>query len=383
MILQYALSALCVYMFLVLLPTKAQSADLAPDQALKLLEGAIDSIRSFDVEVTATTRLLAVTEFKEGTDKRKKPEMIGKRMLRPGEVPHTSQEWFHQVYQRGKGRVDYLNGLNGKVVRQMVYDPEVEKSWDPKNRSAVIDRPHLTVVMDGMDYRECFRNLVGGASLLDCLRQRKNARISVPTTGSSLLVIESDPVSGRGIDMPQFGFKITVDAAKGFMPTKIEMTMPADGKQVLYTRRTITAWKDLGGGLWVPVKMMSEHFSANPKWKDTFGRVTGETVMVVDVARSSWNQDIPKEAFELPIPAGVEVVDFRRQVKYVTGSADPGKNIESLASDARDMEPITTGFPASGPSLLQKSIIVGTVILGCIAVIVVSFLWLRKRKAEL
>ena len=46
---------------------------------------------------------------------------------------------------------------------------------------------------------------------------------------------------------------------------------------------------------------------------------------------SSWNQDIPEETFELPLPKGTTVIDHLRNVRYVTGEDDPGKNLDALA----------------------------------------------------
>jgi hypothetical protein len=291
------------------------------------------------------------------------------RKLFPNESPKTSQYLYRQVFQKGKGRIEFLDGPKGFVKNYIVYDSETEKGWTPSQHTATIARPvRPPAGLDGIDYRECFRTVIGNVPFLKCFRERGNTRVEVKREGN-LVVLHSDPITTTkpSVDLPNFGLRATIDPQHGFIPIVLEMLKTIDGKLMPYTRRTVTNWKDLGGGVWAPTRVVSQHFDLDPQFQETFGQVSDEVVMEVDLNRSSWNKDIPEETFELPLPKGATVVDFRRNVRYVTGEDDPGKNLDSLAAHAQELVPINTGYPLpSNPWLLRALIGVSILLLALI-----------------
>jgi hypothetical protein len=362
-------------------PTEARAGNLTVSDTLDLFGGALGSIRSFDVMVSATSRRLIVTEGREDVDskrQKKKFVIINRRELRAGELPQTSHEYFHQVFQRGKGRIEYLDGPKGKAVRYLVYDEETAKSWVPAQRAAAIDRPPAAPVMGGMDYRECYRNVVWSAALMKCLRERTNVKLIPPVPDSPFVILETDPLPQANIDLPTFGFRIAIDPRRNFMPAVVEIFRPIAGKPFMMTRREVVDWKDLGGGLWVPTKVVSRHFDSDPDWKETFGHVHSEVVMQIDLTRSSWNKNIPEEVFTLPLPVGAVVTDFRRKVQYVTGKPDAGKNLEELAAHARDMVPIRLDPPAEKSS--PRPVIIAGSAAAFTLIVVVAVGWRLRRR---
>src|SRR5947209_6667748 len=76
---------------------EVQGGDLTVPDALNLLDGALGSIRSFDVNVSSTSRRFIITEGKRdaGTGDKKQFITTNRRELRAGELPTTSQEYFH------------------------------------------------------------------------------------------------------------------------------------------------------------------------------------------------------------------------------------------------------------------------------------------------
>lgn len=193
--------------------------------------------------------------------------------------------------------------------------------------------------------------------------------------------MEADPVPKNKIDLPDFGFRVTIDSSHGFMPVVLEIIKEVDGKPFTMTKRRITAWKDLGSGIWAPTRMVSQHFDLDPQWPNTFGKVHDEVVLQVDLKRSSWNQEIPEDLFDLPLPAGAIVTDFRREVKYVTGEADPGKNLDDLAASARDLVPIHTGIEPPNNRWTKPALIAGSVLLLAVVGLAIFFRrrWKRTR----
>jgi hypothetical protein len=113
-------------------------------------------------------------------------------------------------------------------------------------------------------------------------------------------------------------------------------------------RRSILKWKDIGGGIQVPIKMVLTQFDTSLRF-GTLGEVYAEVETTVNFAKSSWNIDIPDATFQIPIPAGTKVADYLRDVQYITGKPDPGKNLEDLAATARHVSPLGAQQPATKP----------------------------------
>jgi hypothetical protein len=155
--------------------------------------------------------------------------------------------------------------------------------------------------------------------------------------------LETAPVpSKRQLDLADWGYRIGLDPRHGFMPAVIERFIHLDGQPFVERRTTVTAWKDLLDGVRVPIRVTTQVFDKHPG-KGAFGELDSEVELTVNVAKSSWNQEIADETCHLPLPAGTRVTDLDREVKYVTGQADPGRNLQDLAANARDLIPIQTG----------------------------------------
>lgn len=83
---------------------------------------------------------------------------------------------------------------------------------------------------------------------------------------------------------------------------------------------------------WVPIRVNTRIYSLDNT--GTFGELANEVEFVVDRAKSRWNEPVPPSRFEMPVPAGVTVVDVQRGTQYVTGNSDAGKNLADLAANA-------------------------------------------------
>lgn len=216
-------------------------------------------------------------------------------------------------------------------------DGETEKGLKRDEQSAFIREPlENPIAGDGWNYLHACRNIQGSYSILECMRERKNVVVSEPD-GSSIL-LETAPRPKGEVEYAPFGFRVTLDKTHGAMPVVIERTKIIQGQIFTQRRLRVLEWKGLGMGVWVPVRIITQYFNSDPDW-GAFGALYSEETLVVDVAQSSWNKEIPEATFTLPLPTGVKVLDTRRGVQFVTGKPDPGKNLDDLIAHARKVVP--------------------------------------------
>ncbi len=362
-----------------LLPSVALTArpSTDPDQAISLLEGAVQAIRSFDVRVEIRLRFLIQSELVKDRyideNNRVHFPVFKSRRLRPNEAPAMRHHYFRQVYENGKGRIEILEP-SGTANEVRTDDGEIAVASDVGRSEAVIRKPSLNALLPGMDYRETYRSVMGSLSLLKCLRDRKpHDCVSViePTADSPFLTLQAKPLPEpwtQDTSLHGWGFRARLDPRRGMLPAVIELDQPVQGKSFLYRRTTVNEWRQLAGGVWVPVKATSHIYFLDPS-QELHGEVGNEIELVVDVARSSWNVAVPEGAFRLPLPAGTKVTDMERGVRFVTGQADPGKHLADLAAHARQVAPVQMGLPVqeSGWSWLVWGLLSGGVVLVIVA----------------
>jgi hypothetical protein len=306
--------------------------EMKVERALELLEGATQSITSFDLAIrvtkTSTLKWTIVTDEKTG----EKQEVC--RKLQANESPKTIQRYFRQVFQGGKGRIESLDRPMGKISGPvMVYDGETERVLDLRDNTGSIRSPNPEIVGQGEDYRSCFRSVAGRIGLLKFLRQRKDLTLKRDEMDQKLFVMETRPHPMTDIDWPTSGFRLTIDPQKGFYPIVFEKWKEQAGKYFLFRRTSVNGWKRLNDGVWAPTHATTYLFvpPPNPMW----GELAMEIDLKVDEAHSSWNTAIPEERFRLPFPTGMKVYDHLRSTAYVTGKPDAGENLQDLATNAR------------------------------------------------
>jgi hypothetical protein len=145
-------------------------------EGIDILEGALASVRSFDVKVTLTRRLFIVAEPGTGGDSRKKRDRTPSKakVVGPDEAPIT-RTMYRQVYQAGKGRIETIDPATRKTTSHLVYDTNTQKSWEPERSSGQM-RGGSGSLPDGHDYLSNFYYGFGRAPLVRCLRERGGIR---------------------------------------------------------------------------------------------------------------------------------------------------------------------------------------------------------------
>jgi hypothetical protein len=327
----------------------ASAEESSVEQTIDAVDGAIQSVKSWDIRVQCTTQFFIKQDISAEMSQGKEIFVTkSKRKYSPGEKHTGFIESYRQVFQRGKGRIEHFKPIEGQhsiggQPNTLVFDGEMQKTFNDQTMLATIGMPSENMVpSDGWHYLQSYRNIQGQWPIPLAFRERKNT--TVKKLDSSLMLLESVPCPGTKVSYPYFGFRVVLDKKHGFMPAVIEQFQEIQGKNFTMRKVKIAEWKSLGGGLWAPIKVVTDYFYSDPKWP-TFGELYSEDLLVVDVARSTWNESIPEETFNLALPAGTKVQDTLREVQYVTGQADPGKNLQDLAANAKDMIPYPVFHP--------------------------------------
>ncbi len=354
-----------------LLPGRVGAQDLTVARALEMLDSGLQAVKSYDVYVVCTSRLWLNSEM-AGEGRAAKLVRTTKR-----QEPVTTEEYFRHVFQNGKGRVETLDGPAGEPVAVTVFDGEAQKYYDPEKKESIVRH-----VFDGMffgtDYLTTFRNEKHRVSYLEYLRKRQRYNLQLKEATAERIVLESAPMVARDVHVPGGGLRLALAPRRGFLPATAEETEMVDGKVFMMSRMAVKEWKDLGNGVWVPVEVTFALFD----WQKTgtFGEVTKDTIMKVDLARSSWNKPIPGETFSLPLPAGVTVTDFLRKVQYVTGKADPGANLRELAKSARKVMKFHVPSPPAEPKRAVWSLWAASAL--AVALLACGYWYFRRSKAR-
>src|SRR5262249_51327204 len=149
------------------------------------------------------------------------------------------------------------------------------------------------------------------------------------------LGLEVDPTTKRGITFGGWGLRVYADTLTNLMPGVIEIYDIRRGEPVLLARMTVQKRKGIAKGLLGPVKGVMEFFGGKEHGK--VQQVTNAKTLTVDLSRSKWNQPLSEDQFRVAFPAGVKVIDEIHEIAFVTGKNDPGRNLNDLAANARDI----------------------------------------------
>ena len=322
-------SMLCVFSALAIW-FQAPSSQLPEESADALqprlvLERVGQSIWSFDVraEVTIKFWLNSVQLGKRGPGN--SIPIVRYEKLKPGESPKETKTYLRQVYKRGKGRIEFLDGPDGKPLKYQVYNSDEEKTWEPERSTCSIQRTSVNLLQRGGDYRETFKTVEGSLDLAKFVGDR--SMVTVQKTDRDLTIViaaEPEPKPWKPtIDLPSWGVRAFLKPQYATMPRVIECYREFDGQMLVERRLTVVDWKKLASGVWVPLGASTQIYSPR---KEVFGELANEITLKIDPSKSSWNNEIPDELFDLTLPPGTTVTDMIRQVEYVTGNPDNARN---------------------------------------------------------
>lgn len=341
------------------------------DNALSMYQAATSSIRSFDVYLVSSSQLL-LKEVYSGTPG--EPDFKVERSVPylPGEAPKPQAGYYHQSYRDDRIRIDTLDGIAGAVIESIESNGETEKCYDPKQSMAVIRPIRLQWLSHSADYRCSYLNFLGNIPLVGCLRDRTNIKCWLE---NGLCHLESDGGRNNKGRLPMSGVHVGFDPQHGFLPALIEEYRIRDGKRIVFWRTRIESFHQVSGGF-VPLKTVTQVFETRPL--GPMGQILAIQTVSVDLDRSTWNRTVPDRRFDISIPAGVRVIDNVRNVRFLTGKSDPGQNIDTLISNAKEaiaFHPAQVSEPTAG---FWHWIVIAAIVL---LVVAISGYWYRRRAA--
>jgi hypothetical protein len=352
---------------------KARGAEDLPEgpRLLDALEAAITAIKSFDVDVQV-----------------KYEAYFDEQIIENGKItvaldvfpaPKIRLTRSRQLFSNGWRRMEILDPKTGKLIELFGADNEVERILYNQRLEGTIRRAGSPGIDHGSDYQETFRTVYGQIQIRHVFRERiKDMRVRREGEGGRYLVLEVDPTAKRGITFGGWGYRVYADTSANLLPAVIETFDMKEGERFLTSRMTIRERKMIAPGVEVPVKAVTEYFGI-VKELGKFQQVCQKAEFTVDVARSRWNEPIAEETFRVPFPAGLKVLDEIHDMAYVTGKADPGKNLDDLAANARGI--ITNIRPAlPRPSYAWLWWLAAAVGGGLVAL--VSLFFYRRRSAR-
>ena len=299
---------------------------LPPETAIRQAEAAIGSIASYDVTYKVTKYIY----FDAKQDSR--PPFKADDIVEY-DPPLESVQHLRQISARGLRRLEVYDDPEYKRLAQLISSgPDTERVWIPNRLEAYIRKTDLNVVDPGAEYAETYRCVRGRLPLIQSLRERQTVTAQAAEEGR-LMVLECGPSNEPGVHYANLGYRVTLEAKYGLLPTVIEWFTPGlKGPPVVSTRTRVTEFRRLPEGTHVPIRAVTDIFRPIP------GIGADKPVirldLVVDVVRSKWNEPIGDETFQVQTPAGARVLDTIKDVSYVTGKPDPGKNLDDLAATA-------------------------------------------------
>lgn len=343
-------------------PCRADSP-LSSETALKWLDAASHSIRTCDVFYRVEFSYFMTNEGMNP------PTQL--RKLEPNEPRKTRTKSFRFVQGQDKQRFDVFSELYQKPESTWVAVSGVAKKKMYKRPSFSVTYRPQAPCGPGEDYRDSLGEIYSGHNLLRVLRSRKSIRAVTEDDGKVNLQVDAEDepriIAGR------LGFKVALDPAHGLMPVKLEES--EKGKVHLVTE--VLEWKELGAGVFAPVRIRSTMFQ---RLAHQFpGELYCTADIVVEKERSTWNQLLDQSLFVLLPETGSPVHDEVQGTLQLAGDGHPGKNIDKLVSRTIQLheEP---AVPASvGPSAKLWLVVGGAVI---IATALVAWLGIRFRRSN-
>jgi hypothetical protein len=286
--------------------TEGQLNQAMPESAqlLDAFETAIDVVKSFEVYVQAKSEVY----FTEG-GKTKDRDTSKRAELTVFSPPRVSWSQSRQLYSRGWRRVEKFDPNTGQPVEVYGADNETERILFVRDQQGVVRRAGSKGMDWGKDYQETFRTLLNGLPTMHVFRGR--TKPATVWREDRYTVIEIEP--GLGNSYGNWGFRVFADPSAKFFPAKTESYRIRDGEQFLLSRMTVTERKQIGPDLEVPIKAMTEFF-CTLKGSERYQQVMRKDELIVDVARSQWNQPIADDAFRVAFPSGLLVNDQIRDL---------------------------------------------------------------------
>jgi hypothetical protein len=352
------------------------SSAVASDEQNVTLEEAIAAYQAACEAATATAFDLNVTESLYRYFQPVSAADPNQTLQALSEPKLDSTKKSRQFFQDGKYCVELLDQDGRRIATRaalVVWDKEKEKLFTQADRSGLI-RPYTTTMPSpfATNYLTLFMLCDGHVTFSEMLRKRADKATIEQENG--LIVLSSMPDPSRNEHYCKFGFRLRLDPAAGFLPRRIDFYMQTKpDEKLLHALSSENELMQFESGVWLPSKTRQTIYLTmqSPAAAAFFGRPSGHRDIVVDLAHSSFDAQVPPDVFKLEFPTGTQVYDQVRQVTYRAGADSRQHYLKSMAkAGALGIEELKRSNPRmtlatvdsrSGSAWLWAGIIFGAV----------------------
>lgn len=349
--------------------TAVAAPEMTLNEAIDAYQAACEAATSTAFDLQITESLYRYFQPMSAQDEGRTPQRLPKPEL-------NFIKKSRQYFQDGKYCIELLE-QDGKAVDKRgvvsVWDKETEKLFSRAERGGLI-RPYATTMPSpyAINYLSLFMVCDGRASYAGMLRRRADKATIEQEDG--LIVLSSMPDLSRNDHYCKWGFRLRLDPEAGFLPRRIELYVQTkEDAEPLLTMSNENDLRKFETGVWLPTKSREviNLTMRSPAAAAFFGQPSGHREIVVDLAHSSFDAQVPPDVFKLEFPTGTQVYDQVRQVTYRAGADSRQHYLKSMAkAGALGIEELKRSNPRmtlatvdsrSGSAWLWAGIIFGAV----------------------
>jgi beta-lactamase regulating signal transducer with metallopeptidase domain len=232
----------------------------------------------------------------------------------PLREPKFWQKFSHDLRANGKLRVEEGVAEPGKRPQGhiSVWDGELAKQYLPEVRQFHVGGRQARFAADGASYDYYRSSCANGSDMIQVLRMRPG---TVVESADSRAVVVYTPAP-----LP-FGYRVWLDPAKGFLPSKIDRLLDVEETVVVDLEDEYTL-DEVCPGVWAPVKIVECQYPKTNELLAGKGRLVTRATILVDRNNSRFNVPIDAALFQLPVPQGFWVSDDICHRTYEFGKAN-------------------------------------------------------------
>lgn len=338
------------------------------DDPVEAYSQACAGFSSYDVEVTAKHTHLRVPAADPGDRRRSTPKPRKFREELEAS-PRVTTVRSRQVWTRSGLRRNEIRSLSGDVTEVHTFDGETNKRFVAKSLFGTVRGPTSDFFASADRYASIWRETPSSTGYFE------QPFIKMVNESESLVAIH---LRDSPADSP-LTYVLWLDKSVGHMPRKIHIL----NNGVLQLATEVKDFQKINDNLYVPVAAVSENYGDLDIASGSKRGVVFSCELTVSQDRSKWNQEVERSLFDLNFPNGTKVRDFTKNVEFVIGEADVGKNIDQIVANSKGLRLLDSKMgvdmakSASRPGPMSLVLVIGNIGL---FVMVLFAIWYRTRK---
>ena len=300
---------------------------LSVDSIVERYERACNRLSSFDVYLTHHSRILIDQRNNEPDERQRvKGRMQNgkeRRYERINAVDGSASNGFATTRQslfNGRSRVELLTSDSATEISKgtvTVWNGKKARKFMPLFQQGQIQPNWRTFSGPSPDaYVNFYKSFNGELHYPALFRERSSRRVE---RQGRTFVLVADPEPERDVKVRQFGFRLTLDPERGFLPIKIDIRYGDDPTPRI---RYGIELAEINPGLWVPERARIGTIFWMDRNSPFYGEDLGEKTIELDREKSRFNVLLDESLFELKFPAATHVFDMSERTAYTVGVED-------------------------------------------------------------